>query len=94
MKIKTTNLPLKTIREAQGIAGGCYHMNARTSYGYGFNVGNDNTISKGMFLDTDDELHEFDGAIFFRDKTIDQMGKTFKAHTLLDIQSGETRILS
>jgi len=95
MKIKTTNLPLKTIREAQGIAGGLYHMNATSSFAYGFNVARDDSISSGMFLDYEKEISDFDGVIFLRDKTITHDGtvKSFKTQTLLDMKSGETRLL-
>ena len=61
-------IPAKVWREAQKIAGGLYHMNAKYSIGYAFNFCSDTkTINYGMFIDREWELKEFDGWIKFEE---------------------------
>jgi hypothetical protein len=75
------------------VAGNLYAMNAKGAYGYGFNVDSEGVITKGMFLDYDEEALRFHGVIFLKDRTFSATEQTFSAKTLWDVGSGETREL-
>jgi hypothetical protein len=88
MAKQTKNLSRKIIKEALGIAGGLYRMNASTSKGYAFSEGIDGTICYGIFVDYDEELGNNDGFISF--KNCELHGKKFNSQTINDIASGQS----
>jgi hypothetical protein len=70
----TKNIPVSVVRDAMGVAGGLYSMNAKSSVGYAFTVNrNKKSVATGEFRYSTEEyptIDEFDGYIDFETKTL------------------------
>ena len=73
MKKRTKNLSAAVIRDALGVAGGLYSMNAPYASGYGFNPHmNNKEVASGEFLSSNEE-NDYIGYIDFQKKTINDL---------------------
>ncbi len=64
-------LPVSVIRDAMGVAGGLYRMNAKYAQGYAFSVAPDKKqVGCGEFVYAPDECEGHDGYIDFTDNTV------------------------
>ena len=69
---RTKNIPVSVLKDALGVAGGIYRMNAPNACGYAFNAGV-KEVTTGEFVYPQEKercLHEYDGYIDFAKKTL------------------------
>ena len=72
--MKSKSIPAAVIRDALGVCGGIYRMNARHAVGYGFTIAeNKKEVGCGEFLwpkETPTDDSRFDGYISFAERTV------------------------
>ena len=69
---RTKNISAAAIRDAMGVAGGIYRMNAPGAVGYAFNAGS-KEVSSGEFFQRHELARvkaDYEGIILYADKTL------------------------
>ena len=69
---RTKNISAAAIRDAMGVAGGIYRMNATAAMGYAFNAGPKEVTSGEFFWEHELERvkADYEGIILYTDKTL------------------------